>query len=194
MPSSELNLPPKERSLLLDLAQETIRYGACHGRLLKVDFAKLPAKLKVLRASFVTLERHQSLRGCIGSLTPYRMLAEDVISNAFAAAFADPRFLPVTLEETEDLSLHLSILSPLEEIPCRSEEELLAQLRPGIDGLVLEERQRRGTFLPAVWAHLPEKKDFLTQLKLKAGFSPNYWSPRIKAYRYTTEVIEQATP
>jgi AmmeMemoRadiSam system protein A len=189
MPSSELNLTPKERNLLLDLAWETIRYGARHLCLIPVDWENLPAALKIPRASFVTLERYNSLRGCIGSLVPHRMLAEDVIANAFAAAFADPRFPPVALEEIENLNLHLSILSPLREIPCRSEEELLAQLRPGTDGLVLEEGQRRGTFLPSVWASLPEKKDFLAQLKIKAGFPPNYWSPRIKAYRYTTEVI-----
>ncbi|GAB6067470.1 hypothetical protein JCM13664_07880 [Methylothermus subterraneus] len=189
MPSSDLKLTSKERRLLLDLAQETLFYGSQHGRVLAIDLAHLPPALHRPRASFVTLEQQERLRGCIGSLIPRRPLAEDVVANAFAAAFSDPRFPPVRLEEIADLSIHISILSPLEFIPCASEAELIAQLCPRIDGLVLEERHRRATFLPAVWDALPEPRDFLAQLKMKAGLPADYWSPEIKAYRYTVEVI-----
>ncbi len=178
-----------ERELLLKLARKSIAFGARHGQLLKIDLVSLPATLQLPRASFVTLKQQSQLRGCIGSLIPRRPLAEDVLCNAFAAAFADPRFPPVALAEVETLSVHLSVLSPLEEIPCRSEQELLAQIRPGIDGLVLEEWYRRGTFLPSVWASLPAKEEFLTHLKIKAGFPPTYWSKALKAYRYTVESI-----
>lgn len=185
-----MDFSEEARRLLLQLARESIHFGARHGRVLTVDLAQLPAVLHLPRASFVTLTQQGQLRGCIGSLIPRRPLAEDVIHNAFAAAFFDPRFPQVTPEEIKDLRIHLSVLSPLEEIPCRSEQELLAQIRPSIDGLVLRERDRLSTFLPAVWASLPDKRNFLTRLKMKAGLPPHYWSDELKVYRYTVEVID----
>lgn len=191
MPSSDdLKLTPQERRLLLELAREAIRYGTRHGRPPAVNLEALPAALQVPRATFVTLEENGQLRGCIGSLEARRPLAEDVVHNAFAAAFGDPRFPPVREEEVDRLDIHISILSPLEEMSFTSEEDLLRQIRPGVDGLVLEDGPYRGTFLPAVWEQLPDKRDFLRHLKLKAGLPPDYWSDTLKVYRYTTEVIE----
>ncbi len=190
MASSDLSLSEPGRRLLHQLARESIAHGVHHGQMLKINLSTLPEELLAPRAAFVTLEKQNRLRGCIGSLKPRRPLAEDVICNAFAAAFRDPRFPPVTPEEAKDLSIHLSVLSSLEEIPCRSEQELLAQIRPGIDGLVLEEGYRRSTFLPVVWASLPDKRDFLSHLKMKAGLPPHHWSNELKVYRYTVEVID----
>ncbi|BCX88980.1 conserved hypothetical protein [Methylomarinovum tepidoasis] len=190
MPSSDLKLTPQERRLLLELAREAIRYGARHGRPPAVNLEALPAALQVPRATFVTLEEDGRLRGCIGSLEARRPLAEDVVHNAFAAAFGDPRFPPVHEDEVDRLDIHISVLGPLEEMRFTSEADLLRQIRPGIDGLVLEDGPYRGTFLPAVWEQLPDKRDFLRHLKLKAGLPPDYWSDTLKVYRYTTEVIE----
>jgi len=119
-----------------------------------------------------------------------RPLAEDVVQNAFAAAFGDPRFPPVTEPEVDKLDIHISVLSPLEEMHFASEADLLRQIRPGIDGLVLEDGPYRGTFLPAVWESLPDKRDFLRHLKIKAGLPPDYWSNTLRVWRYTTEMIE----
>ena len=67
-----------------------------------------------------------------------------------------------------------------------SEAELIAQLRPNIDGLILNDSAAWGTFLPSVWEQLPEPRDFLTQLKRKAGLPAHYWSDTLKVKRYTT--------
>jgi len=147
----------------------------------------LPDELTGKRATFVTLTIKGALRGCIGMLEACRPLAEDVAENAHAAAFEDPRFPPLTKKEFEKLEIHISILSPPEEIVFSSEADILCQIRPGVDGLILQEGVRRGTFLPSVWAELPEKKLFWAHLKLKAGLPANYWSDTLRVFRYTTD-------
>ena len=116
-------------------------------------------------------------------------LIEDVAENAWAAAFRDPRFAPLSQAEFPRLEIHISILSPPQAMSYSSQQDLLTQIRPGIDGLILEEGYRRGTFLPSVWESLPEAADFLSHLKLKAGLPANYWSDKIKVSRYTSESI-----
>ncbi len=191
MSSTDLPLTPEERRRLIELAREAIRHGVRHGSPPPVDLASLPPALRQPRATFVTLEEDGQLRGCIGSLEARRPLAEDVVNNAFAAAFGDPRFPPVREDEIDRLKIHIAILSPLEAIRADSEAELLEKIRPGVDGLVIEEGALRGTFLPAVWRSIPDKKEFLRHLKVKAGLPPDYWSDTIKIYRYTTQVIEE---
>jgi len=105
------------------------------------------------------------------------------------AAFRDPRFPPLAADEFDELDIHLSILTPAEPVSFTSEQELITQLQPGIDGLILEEGHRRGTFLPSVWEQLPEPQQFLRHLKQKAGLSPDYWSENIRISRYRTEMI-----
>lgn len=175
---------------LLDLARASIRHGVQAGRPLTVALGKLAAELVVPRASFVTLEKKGRLRGCIGSLEAWRPLAVDVAENAFAAAFRDPRFPPVQSDEVEELEIHLSLLTVPIAMTFSSEGDLLAQLRPGVDGLILSDGQCRGTFLPSVWAELSTPQLFLTQLKRKAGLAADYWSPGVRIWRYETEIIE----
>jgi AmmeMemoRadiSam system protein A len=141
------------------------------------------------RATFVTLQKHQQLRGCIGMLEAVRPLVEDIVENAFAAAFKDRRFLPLEVDEWDELDIHLSLLTPAEPIIFHSEQDLLNQLQPRIDGLILEAGYHRGTFLPSVWEQLPEPAAFLRHLKQKAGLASDYWSDNIKVYRYQTEII-----
>jgi len=141
-------------------------------------------------ASFVTLRRRGELRGCIGCLEPRRPLIDDVRDNARAAAVEDRRFEPVGEAELDEISVEVSLLSPLEEIEFADEAELLAVLRPAVDGVVLECDGRRATFLPQVWESLPEPSSFLDQLKLKAGLSREFWSSRLRIWRYSVEKFE----
>jgi AmmeMemoRadiSam system protein A len=141
------------------------------------------------RASFVTLQIAGQLRGCIGTLEALRPLALDVFANARSAAFRDPRFAPLTDAEFARLDIHVSILSLPEAMSFGSEADLIAQLRPGVDGLVLEEGARRGTFLPSVWESLQDPRDFFSQLKRKAGLPEGYWSHTLRVSRYTTQSI-----
>ncbi len=176
-----------ERALLIDVARRSIAHGLRRGTPLAVDPLDFPPPLQPRRATFVTLERHGALRGCIGTLEATDPLVRDVSFRAHAAAFHDPRFSPLVPEELDTLVVHIAVLGPYRALAVASEAELLDQLRPGIDGLVLEEGEHRATFLPSVWEQLPEPRDFLAHLKRKAGLAPDYWSPAIRARRYTTE-------
>ena len=186
-------LAEPERQGLLLLARRSIRHGLDTGAALPVDLTTQPEALRADGAAFVTLHLGGALRGCIGHLEPIQPLASDVADNAFAAAFRDPRFPPVCDAEFDDLHIEISVLTPSQPITFDSEDELLAALRPGIDGVILAETgtggERRGTFLPSVWEQLPQPRDFLRHLKLKAGLSPDHWSDQIRAWRYGTEAF-----
>ena len=142
-------------------------------------------------ATFVTLRRRSFLRGCVGSLRAYRPLRDDVWSNARAAAFSDTRFPPLSPDELDEVALEISLLSEPEPLPATSEDEACCILRPGIDGVILECRHSRGTFLPQVWEQLPDPREFLAQLKHKAGLPSGFWSPDVRLWRYSvTKWIE----
>jgi AmmeMemoRadiSam system protein A len=135
-------------------------------------------------ATFVTLTQHGQLRGCIGSLEAWRPLDQDVRANAKAAAFRDPRFNPLTRAEFDQTRVEVSLLTPALPITFSGEDDAIRQMRPGIDGMILECHGRRGTFLPQVWESLPDPQQFFTHLKQKAGFAPDFWSPDVKLYHY----------
>lgn len=184
-----MSLNETNQQRLMSLAKDSIWHGLQTGRPITIDLADYPPELTELRATFATLQLNQQLRGCIGMLEPIRPLAQDIAENAYSAAFRDPRFPPLEAYEFDDLDVHLSILTPSAPVLFSSEQDLLSQLQPGIDGLILEEGHRRGTFLPSVWESLPEPEQFLRQLKRKAGLLPGYWSPNIRIFRYQTEII-----
>ncbi len=133
----------------------------------------------------MTLKHNSQLRGCIGSLSVHRSLIDDVRANACAAAFQDPRFEPLRFDDLNSVQIEVSLLSALQPMRPRDEADALAQLRPGIDGIVLEYGGKRGTFLPQVWENLPDRRSFLTQLKRKAGLAPDFWDDGVRLSRYT---------
>lgn len=180
-------LSTENRQLLRNLARASIKHGLAAGKALEINIDDYPAELQANKATFVTLHRNKELRGCIGILQPLRPLAEDVAYNAWAAAFTDSRFKPLTENELDELDIHISILGTPEEMEFDSEDDLVAQIRPGIDGLILEQGFHKGTFLPSVWDSLTEAGEFLNHLKLKAGLPADYWSDKIKVKRYTVE-------
>ncbi|MDD2660744.1 MAG: AmmeMemoRadiSam system protein A [Methylococcales bacterium] len=184
-----MSLNKEHQQRLLELAKSSILHGLKTGRPLKINLADFPSELTQYRATFVTLQKHHQLRGCIGMLEAVRPLAEDIAENAFLAAFKDPRFPPLEDSEFGELEIHISILTPAEPVSFKSEQDLISQLQPGMDGLILEDGRRRGTFLPSVWEQLPEPAQFLRHLKQKAGLAPGYWSETIRVYRYRTEMI-----
>ena len=187
---AHMSLNEQIRQQLLKLARTSIEHGLKTGKPLNVNQQDFPAEMLERRATFVTLEKNSQLRGCIGMLEAVRPLAEDIAVNAFSAAFRDPRFPPLEDHELADLNIHLSILSPSEPLSFLSEQDLIDQLRPGTDGLILEDKGHRGTFLPSVWKSLPAPRQFLQHLKQKAGLPADYWSESLKISRYTAEYIE----
>jgi AmmeMemoRadiSam system protein A len=192
MPSGEagVNQARASDAALLEVAWGSIRHGLSSGVPLEVRPWQFEATLRELGASFVTLRIGEELRGCTGTLEAVRPLVEDVAHNAFGSAFRDSRFAPLGPEEFPRLDLHISILDAPVRLAVASEEELLRVLRPGRDGLVLEEGVQRATFLPAVWEQLPAPRDFVGQLKQKAGLSLDYWSPTLRLFRYAVREIE----
>ena len=185
-------LAPRQRATLVDVARRSIEHGLRHGCARVVTPSDFHRDLKAVRASFVTLQKNGQLRGCIGHLEAVQPVVVDVSENAFAAAFRDPRFQPLTEAEWPEIDLHLSLLTTPERIPCEDEGSLLAQLRPGEDGLILQDGPNRGTFLPSVWESLPEPEDFLLHLKRKAGLAANHWSDSTEVFRYRTESFGDA--
>lgn len=183
---------PEQQSLLLQVAREAIQYGWEQKKAWPPDPSRYPEALRLPRAVFVTLTLAGDLRGCIGVLEPGSTLVENVAKYAYAAAFQDARFPDLSEDEIPKLEINISILSLLEPMAFQSEEDLMAQIRPGIDGLFLEDGYHRGTFLPAVWEDLPEVRDFLRRLKGKAGLPADYWSDQLRVRRYTTTCISDA--
>jgi len=143
-------------------------------------------------ATFVTLTQNGQLRGCIGSLEARRPLADDITANARFAAFHDPRFPPLDESELGRTRVEVSLLTPAVPMIFSDEADAIRQMQPGVDGMILECYGRRGTFLPQVWESLPEPRDFFTHLKQKAGFSPEFWSPDVKLYRYEVQKWKEA--
>ena len=143
-------------------------------------------------AVFVTLTQHDNLRGCIGSLEAWRPLRLDVHENALAAAFRDPRFEPLSLDELPITRVEVSLLTRAEPMSFTSEADALAQLRPEVDGVIFTAGNRRSTFLPQVWEQLPEPGLFMAHLKQKAGLPTDYWGPNVQLERYQVKKWKEA--
>ncbi len=187
--SSPETLTAAQGETLLGVARESIGHGLEAGSPLPVRGPDYEQALQAVRASFVTLNIEGALRGCIGALEAKLPLVEDVAQHAFAAAFQDPRFPRLTQSELPHLDIHISILTPNEPMQFDGEADLLGQLRPGIDGLIIAQGSRRATFLPSVWESLPDPAQFLAHLKLKAGLGNRNSPEPLQAWRYTTESV-----
>lgn len=148
--------------------------------------------LQAPAATFVTLTQEGHLHGCIGSLEAWRPLAADVRENACAAAFRDPRFPPLAADELAQTRVEVSLLTPATPLSFSSEAEALAQLQPGLDGVILECAGRRATFLPQVWEQLPEPRQFLARLKEKAGLPADFRDPDLRLSVYRVEKWKEA--
>jgi len=140
-------------------------------------------------AAFVTLNEHRQLRGCIGSIIAHQPLIDDVIRNAQAAAFSDPRFPPLKADEFEKLEIEISLLTPPKELPYTDTADLKAKIRPGIDGVILRLGNYQATYLPSVWEQLPDFDGFFATLCQKAGLAANCLEAHPVIYTYQAEKI-----
>jgi MEMO1 family protein len=184
-------LDGETRSRLLALARDAIVHEL-DARELALDPADWPRSCRALAASFVTVNLEGELRGCVGTLVPEEPLVHSVANNAVRAAFQDPRFAPLTSEELIDARISISILSPVVPMKFSSQDDLLSQLQPSEDGLILSCGSRRGTFLPSVWESLPTPETFLAGLKRKASLPEDFWSDEIRIERYRTETFGES--
>ncbi len=181
-----MSLSPAVQRQLLQYARRSISWGLEHNRCLTVTKSELTGSAAHIGSSFVTLRIAGELKGCIGRLRATRPLLVDVVENAYSAAFSDFRFPPLTAPELPEVTISISVLTKPEALQFRSQEDLLRQLKPGVDGLVLSAQGHGGTFLPSVWESLQTPREFLGQLKRKAGLSANFWSDDLQIERYHT--------
>lgn len=177
--------------LLLQVARAAISNTLGQSMVLPDPDGQTAELLQAPWASFVTLNQQGQLRGCIGSLQAHRPLFADIQANAVAAALHDPRFAPLTLHELDITTVEVSVLSAMQPLRFESESHALAQLRPGVDGVVFEFARYRSTFLPQVWEQLPDAAEFMAHLKHKAGLAPNFWAAEIRLQRYTVSKFKE---
>jgi AmmeMemoRadiSam system protein A len=182
MTSTDTTANAAERGkTLLPIARAAISVAL--GRTLEV--AEDAVWLQEMGACFVTLTQGGQLRGCIGTLEARRTLLADVKSNAVAAALQDTRFSALTVTELDQTDIEVSLLSAMQPMRFDTEAQALAQLQPGIDGVLLEFGRYRSTFLPQVWEQLPSATEFIAHLKYKAGLPPDFWAEGMRLQRYT---------
>ena len=175
-----------ERNLLLQIARSSIENGLLCKKPEATTLQKLPPALTRECGVFVTLRQGPRLRGCIGDLMPGAPLAQAVAELACSAAFRDPRFAPLQENELTHVIIELSLLSDLVPVEGVSRIELLQMLQPSEHGLLLQEGHHSATFLPTVWAQLPQREEFLKQLLVKAGLPEDHWSDDLKVSLYKT--------
>lgn len=188
----EDSLSPEERTLLLNLARQTIKEYLEEGQKRKINLSEYSERLQKDGATFVTLTKHGELRGCVGALEAFQPLIEDVRDHALAAAFDDYRFVPLRLEELADIEIEISRLTSPQPVEYSNPQELLQKIRPGIDGVILRDRQRRATFLPQVWEKIPQTEIFLSHLCQKMGCDPDTWKQKkLDVFTYQVEMFHE---
>ena len=183
-PSFCIDINESEQEQLLGIARRSIESGLAGGSSLQPGNENLAGSLSIRLGAFVTLTRCEVLRGCIGSLESTDPLAQAVANSAFKAAFSDSRFAPLEAAEIEDTRIEISVLSELEPLAAVCRADLLDRLRPGEDGLLLQDRGHHATFLPGVWDKISDPEEFLGQLLVKAELPGDYWSESISFKRY----------
>lgn len=181
-----------ERQTLLRIARESIEATVKGENLPPLDLTSLTPSLQESGASFVTLTLRGDLRGCIGTLEAHQPLAVDVREHAIAAALNDPRFPPVNQTELNRIHIEVSRLTAPHELDYSTSADLLAKLRPHVDGVILKHGVRRATFLPQVWEKIPDPAEFLTQLCYKMGERGNAWhDSKLQVFIYHVEEFHE---
>jgi AmmeMemoRadiSam system protein A len=185
-------LTNEERKTLLELARGALKEGVRGQPLSPLDLNTLSSRLIEPGATFVTLTINHELRGCIGALEATLSLAEDVRVHAVAAALDDYRFPAVREEEVSKIKIEISRLTPPKLLNFENPKKLVEQIRPGVDGVVLQQGDRRATFLPQVWEKVPEVEIFLSMLCRKMGVPSDQWRrTEIQVFTYQVEEFQE---
>ena len=179
------------RNVILDIAKNAIKDGLSHTSTLdkKALLERYP-EFATPKATFVTLTLDRQLRGCIGSLIAHRSLLDDLIHNAKAAAFDDPRFYPLSPEEFSRIHIEVSLLSEPELIVYETRDDLKSKVIVGEDGIILQKGSRKATFLPQVWEQLPTFELFFSHLCQKAGLEAGCLESHPDIWRYKVEKVK----
>lgn len=176
---------------LLEIARKSIESYFSSKELDYGSYVERFKQLKESQATFVTLSLNGELRGCIGSLLARRSLLEDIVSNARSAAFGDPRFTPLSLEEFDEVQIEVSILSEPVRLVYDDTEDLKRKIKTGVDGVILKYNQHQATFLPQVWEQLNSFELFFEHLCLKAGLQESCLVFKPEIYTYSVQKIKE---
>lgn len=179
-----------ELTQLLDIAREAIRGHLSTGVIQAPQLDLYSNKLLEPAACFVTLEVNGQLQGCLGATSVHSPLVLEVHNKARASAYQDHRFMPLTKDQLDELTIEVSVLSEQQKLMVNSEQELLDYLTNNKVGVTLTNNHKQALFLPQVWEKLPKPKDFICQLKLKAGWHATYWSPDMVVNTFTISRIK----
>ncbi|MCC7449197.1 MAG: AmmeMemoRadiSam system protein A [Anaerolineae bacterium] len=183
---------PEEQVQLLHIARHTLEAVTAGEARPRLDLQLLPPKLREHRACFITLHIAGELRGCTGTLTARRPLAEEVSISTVQTAFSDPRFPPVVAAEVPKIHIEISVLTPSMPLEYDGPDDLVRRLRPHVDGVTLQLGSYRSTFLPQVWEHLPDPVEFLTLLSRKMGLPGDAWRyPQMRVETYQSVSMEE---
>ncbi len=191
---SDRELIARHRGEILRVARASIQHGLTKGKAPEIDVKTFARDLQPNRATFVTLKKNNRLRGCIGTITAHRPFVEDIVHNAYAAAFRDHRFAPLQTEDAAATSLSISLLGKPAAMNFTDETDFLSQLQPHIDGLIIQDGDRRAVFLPQVWTDLPDPQTFLSHLKRKAELDEDHWSDKFQAWRFSSTSTDNDKP
>lgn len=184
----------RDADAALRIAVRAVHEPLANGGRWRPAMAELTRSLAAPGACFVTVRRDEVLLGCIGSLRPRQALGLDIADNAAAAAFDDPRLPPVVTHDLPHLHVHISVLSALEPMAVTSRRELDDSVRPGVDGVLIDDGRHRATLLPSVWSQLPHSREFLDALWRKAGLPAAAWPASLEVSRYqVVEISGRAT-
>ncbi len=173
---------------MIDLVKLVINSAFDKGKNITINY---PQIFDEWGASFVTLEKQDMLRGCIGSIIAHQPLINDLVNNAKNAAFKDYRFKPVAADEVKDLKVAVSLLTNPVKIDFKGEKDLLKKIKAKKDGIIIKDGNHQAVYLPSVWEQLPDKTEFLNSLKVKAGLKEDYFSENFEAYRFATTYIKE---
>ena len=185
-------LTEEQGKFLIKIARKAIEDALLNKSETRLEKENLPAVLHERRGTFVTLTINGNLRGCIGHIIPHESIIEGVRVNALNAAFRDPRFPPLSRDELDRIKIEVSILTDPKPLEYKDAQDLLAKLRPGIDGVIIKKGFHEATFLPQVWDQLPRKEDFLTHLCLKAGLDADAWRHGdLEVFTYQVQAFEE---
>jgi len=178
---------------LLEIAREAITCAVRNEQLMIVELGEYSQLLRDPGASFVTLTKKEKLRGCIGTLEAYQPLILDVQEHAVAAAVEDYRFPNVSEDELHLIKIEISRLTPVQLVDYSTPQDLVSKLRKNVDGVLIKAHGRRATFLPQVWEKVPDPIQFLSQLCVKMGTSPDLWrEEHLQVYTYQVEKFKEA--
>ncbi len=179
----------EQKQILISIARSSIQHGMRSGKPEVINVEHYDSELQAYRATFVTLKIAGALRGCIGTTEAKEPLVKSVAEYAYASAFRDPRFKPLSQHEFDKIKLSISILTPAVKIEYSTDADLIEQLQPHIDGLIIQAGNRSATFLPSVWNSMPDAETFFLQLKAKARIPPI--EPLTSAWRYQAIEISE---